>query len=181
MQLTLILNDMEICLTKLAEVENPEVPDNIPVGHHVFGDFVQFPMVGYPFHIGPGWRTSMVVEILGFNTFKTRNSIYKITPVDQRYVNTREIPISVVNSGEPVLGRMDYHKKFMATELLNKLPLEDLDALFNTKVLDPFSPEGVNIMNDFGHPLSELYSRLESEEKVRVEMSLFISKGILER
>lgn len=172
---------MQICLTKLAEVEDPEVPDNVPVGHHVFGDFIQFPMVGYPFHIGPGWRTSMVVKILSFNTFKTKNSIYKITPVDKQYTNTREIPIEVINSGEPVFGRIDYHKKFMATELLNKLSLEDLDALFNIKVLDPFSLEGFNIMNDFGHPLSELYSRLESEEKVRIEMGLFISKGNLER
>lgn len=92
------------------------------------------------------------------------------------YHNVRDIPIGVINSGEPVLGRIDYHKKFMAAEILNKLSIEDLDKLFNIVVLDPFSPKGTKALSNIMNPDFGLYRMLEYEEKIRITMELNIPR-----
>lgn len=92
------------------------------------------------------------------------------------YHNVRDIPIGVINSGEPVLGRIDYHKKFMAAEILNKLSIEDLDKLFNIVVLDPFTPKGTGAMMDPSDPNFHIYHMLEEEEKIRITMELNIPR-----
>lgn len=71
-------NYKKIKLTKLAEAPNPLHPNNIEVGFEKIGLNMGEPVVGEPYWVGMGWRTSPVVEIIDPTTFRTLNSIYKI-------------------------------------------------------------------------------------------------------
>ena len=71
------MDTTQIKLTKLAEVENPAYANNIPVGKEVTGQFSSEPQLGRSFHVGYNYATSIVLEILSEDTFKTRNSVYK--------------------------------------------------------------------------------------------------------
>lgn len=72
----------KIRLTKLKEAENPKHPNNIQEGFAIDGDLYRKPTVGENFWVGNSWRTSIVLEILTENTFRTMNSIYKIEIID---------------------------------------------------------------------------------------------------
>jgi len=68
---------MKIKLEKLNELPDAKHPNNIDVGHVVEGEFNAEPNVGECFWVGDYWRTSAVQEIIDANTFRTYNSIYK--------------------------------------------------------------------------------------------------------
>lgn len=73
---------MEIRLEKIEELTDALHPNNIPVGKIVCGKFLKEPTVGKPFCVVLDgeriYRTSIVTEILGNDSFKTNNSIYKL-------------------------------------------------------------------------------------------------------
>jgi hypothetical protein len=70
---------MQITLTKTKELPDAEVSGNIPEGFTKDGELIAEPEVGRAFWLGGYWRTSPVTEIIDKDTFKTLNSIYKIT------------------------------------------------------------------------------------------------------
>lgn len=67
-------------LTKIAELENAEYPNNYPVGYETIRPFIEewfkTPTLGQRFWVGT-FSTSPVQEILTEDTFKTTSSIYK--------------------------------------------------------------------------------------------------------
>jgi hypothetical protein len=81
----------KVRVVKLEEREDAEVPNNKEVGYFKEGFSVDKPEVGREFLLYmefgekktpiPIWHTSRVMEILSEDTFKTRNSIYKILPL----------------------------------------------------------------------------------------------------
>ena len=73
---------MKIRLEKIEELQNAVTKNNIPVGFTTEGEMFTKPQVGKQFLVGHELRTSIVEEILNDNTFKTRNSIYKITELN---------------------------------------------------------------------------------------------------
>lgn len=70
---------MKIRLEKIEELPDAVTKNNIPVGFTTEGEAFTRPQVGKQFIVGQELRTSVVEEILSEDTFKTRNSIYKIT------------------------------------------------------------------------------------------------------
>jgi hypothetical protein len=74
---------MEVILTKVKELEDALVPNNIPERYNRKGTLLSEPKIGECVVINPGklsqFNTSTVLEILDDNTFKTYNSIYTIT------------------------------------------------------------------------------------------------------
>ena len=72
----------KVKLTKIEELSNAEVPNNIPINAERIGMMKDPPEVGRCFYIHSSissyFRTSTVTEIIDETTFKTRNSIYKI-------------------------------------------------------------------------------------------------------
>ena len=73
----------KIILEKIEELENAFHPNNKKVGYIRKGIMVDKPRVGASFIMMPPFRTSVVTEIIDKNTFKTLNSIYKITHICQ--------------------------------------------------------------------------------------------------
>jgi len=77
-------------LVKLEELKDAQTPNNKDVGYFKEGLLLQEPKVGEEFLLWmefgeskiPIWHTSLVTEILSEDTFKTKNSIYKIIPID---------------------------------------------------------------------------------------------------
>lgn len=72
-------------LTKLAEADQPLVPGNIPAGYSNVGVYVNPPTVGQCFFLEDGmryFRTSTVQEVIDEFTFRTYNSIYRITHIN---------------------------------------------------------------------------------------------------
>lgn len=71
----------KVRLTKITDCEDPKHPRHIENGYVVEDTFEDDPKIGKSFIIYGGyhglWRTSKVTEILGVDTFKTLNSIYK--------------------------------------------------------------------------------------------------------
>ena len=85
-----------IGLTKISELSDAEVPNNIPVGDYREGTMRAEPKVGECFWLnsvtrkndrelfekdGHYFRTSPVIEVMDEHTFKTVNSVYKITEI----------------------------------------------------------------------------------------------------
>ena len=68
--------NVQIKLEKISELPNAKHQNNIEVGHIETGWFMNEPVVGEAFWVGFGWRTSRVTEIIDENTFKTENSTY---------------------------------------------------------------------------------------------------------
>lgn len=77
----------KVILRKIEELKEAEVPNNKEVGYIKLGKFLKEPKVGLPFYMetinGELWKTSSITEIISPDTFKTRNSIYKIQPLDE--------------------------------------------------------------------------------------------------
>lgn len=87
---------MKIRLTKVREVDNPEVPNNIEPGYTIIGRPVKYnsengdiqrnPVVGEPYvvvqTISRIFRTSPVTRVIDDNTFETLNSVYKIEDIN---------------------------------------------------------------------------------------------------
>ena len=69
----------KVTIEKLSELDEAIHPNNILEGFTKTGDFISPPKVGENFWVGCSWRTSTVKEIINDTTFKTCNSIYKIT------------------------------------------------------------------------------------------------------
>jgi len=71
---------IRIKLTKLKEVDDSTVPNNIEEGHihegYTYRKGFKEPTVGSAFYL-LDFHTSVVTEIIDDNTFKTLNSIYK--------------------------------------------------------------------------------------------------------
>ena len=74
---------MEIKLEKINELPNAKHPNNIEVGYVKIGKLISTPKVGEQFYLGYTYRTSVVVEIINENTFKTLNSIYRWTLLNE--------------------------------------------------------------------------------------------------
>jgi len=82
----------KVRVLKLEELKEAEVPNNKAVGYFKEGFSLDNPEVGREFLLYmefgekkvpiPIWHTSTVTQILSENTFKTKNSIYKIIPLD---------------------------------------------------------------------------------------------------
>ena len=72
----------KVKLTKVWELEDAEVPNNVAEGDVVEGVLMYEPEIGKPIYIlrptGKARRTSIVTEILPANGYKTLNSVYKI-------------------------------------------------------------------------------------------------------
>lgn len=76
----------KVQVIKLEELKEAQTPNNKEVGYFKEGLFERDPKVGEEFLLYmefggskiPIWHTSMVTEILSSDTFKTKNSIYKI-------------------------------------------------------------------------------------------------------
>ena len=76
----------KIRVIKLEELKEAETPNNKEIGYFKEGLYEKGPKVGEEFLLYmefggnkiPVWHTSMVTEILSFDVFKTKNSIYKI-------------------------------------------------------------------------------------------------------
>jgi hypothetical protein len=73
---------MKIKLEKLNELPDARHPNNIEVGRVVEGEFNDEPQVGECFWVGAHWRTSVVQEVIDANTFRTYNSIYRWTVIE---------------------------------------------------------------------------------------------------
>lgn len=73
---------MEGILEKISELPDAMHPNNIEVGRVVVGDLFADPQVGKCFWVG-WFRTSIVKEIIDENTFRTCNSIYRLTKKDE--------------------------------------------------------------------------------------------------
>jgi len=74
----------KVVVRKLEEREDAEVPNNKEVGYEKIGTPYGPPKVGECFLMATDrgyWTTSLVTEILSADTFKTKNSIYKIIPL----------------------------------------------------------------------------------------------------
>jgi len=74
---------MEIIkLVKVKELPDAAHPDNKPVGYEKTGEIPSEPEVGKQFIVYPNntsvFITGIVTEIIDKNTFKTKNSVYKI-------------------------------------------------------------------------------------------------------
>lgn len=67
-----------IQLTKLKELPDAKVPNNIEPGFAIKGLMLRPVKVGESFYVGSDWATSVVEEIISEDTFRTRNSIYQI-------------------------------------------------------------------------------------------------------
>ena len=95
-KLKLIKEMKRIGLTKISELSDAEVPNNIPVGDYREGTMRAEPKVGECFWLdsvtkkndtelylkdGHYFRTSTVIYVISKDTFKTVNSIYKITEI----------------------------------------------------------------------------------------------------
>ncbi len=74
---------MKIKLEKLNELPDAIYKNNIEVGFTKEGIMIDEPKIGEAFYVGYGWRTSEVKEIIDEHTFKTCNSIYRWTPLNQ--------------------------------------------------------------------------------------------------
>jgi hypothetical protein len=72
-----------ITLEKIAEVSDPVHPGNIEVGFTIQGTLHEDPQIGCRFCVGPTWSTSVVTEIIDAETFRTLNSIYRITKLTE--------------------------------------------------------------------------------------------------
>jgi hypothetical protein len=77
---------------KLEELKDAQTPNNKEVGYFKEGLFEEEPRVGEEFLLWrefgegrriPMWHTSLVTEILSEDTFRTKNSIYQIIPLDE--------------------------------------------------------------------------------------------------
>ena len=78
----------KVRVVKLEELKEAQTPNNKEVGYFKEGLFERDPKVGEEFLLYrefgenkvriPIWHTSLVTEILSSDTFKTKNSIYKI-------------------------------------------------------------------------------------------------------
>ena len=72
-----------IKLEKMEELEGGINPNNIPIGISKIGEQHKKPTLGECYYLKYSkdkiFRTSIVTEIIDGSTFKTRNSIYKIT------------------------------------------------------------------------------------------------------
>lgn len=79
----------KVKVIKLEEREDAEVPNNKEVGYFKVGFFREYPEPGKEFLLyhndmsWPMWHTSMVTEILSFDTFRTKNSVYQIVPFEE--------------------------------------------------------------------------------------------------
>jgi hypothetical protein len=71
---------MRIKITKLKELPNPVLPNNVPVGTEKVFDMpterYNPPSIGRRFCAGLYWSTSPVQKILPGNKFETMNSLY---------------------------------------------------------------------------------------------------------
>jgi hypothetical protein len=67
---------MKVKLVKIAEAENPLYPNNILPGFVKEGRFYKHPTEGEPFWVS-NYATSTVQEVIGPDTFRTHNSIYR--------------------------------------------------------------------------------------------------------
>ena len=74
---------MRIKLVKIEERPDALHPHNIMVGFEKIGVPEGFPEVGRTFDLTTGYHTSVVEEILAYDKFKTKNSIYQIIPLDK--------------------------------------------------------------------------------------------------
>ena len=74
---------MKIKLEKLKELPDALHPNNIEVGYVKEGEFNAKPEVGKPFYIGYNYRTSDVQEIIDEFTFRTYNSIYRYSFIEE--------------------------------------------------------------------------------------------------
>lgn len=72
----------KVKLTKLRDSDEPMHPNHIPAGKVVTGLFYEEPKVGESFDVGY-WSTSTVQEIIDANHFRTHNSIYHWTIIDE--------------------------------------------------------------------------------------------------
>ena len=80
-----------VTITKIAEKEDAEVPNNIFVGYSKSGIMLNEPNVGDVFilfakfktTVVPIWHTSTVKKILADGTFETLNSRYKLEEVQE--------------------------------------------------------------------------------------------------
>ncbi len=76
---------MKVRIVKIKELEDAEHPNNIEEGTEKVGRMLIKPVIGQCFYITyypdhtRGLETSKVTEIIDTNTFKTMNSIYRIT------------------------------------------------------------------------------------------------------
>jgi len=72
----------KIRLIKIKELPDAAHPNNKPVGYEKTGEIPSEPQIGKQFVIYPDnisvFMTGTVTEILEDDTFKTKNSIYKI-------------------------------------------------------------------------------------------------------
>ena len=81
----------QVTITKIAEKEDAEVPNNIFVGYSKKGIMFNKPNVGDVFVLFekfktaavPIWHTSTITKILDDETFETLNSRYKLEEVTE--------------------------------------------------------------------------------------------------
>jgi hypothetical protein len=83
----------KVRVIKLEERKDAQTPNNKEVGYFKEGLLREDPEVGQEFLLYmefgepkfpmPIWHTSFVTEILSTDTFKTKNSIYQIIPLDE--------------------------------------------------------------------------------------------------
>ncbi len=80
---------MRIKLTKLRDSDTPYKANHIPAGKEVIGYMENPPTVGDCFYVEKDkigmeyYRTSVVQEVLGPNSFRTFNSIYQWEQVSE--------------------------------------------------------------------------------------------------
>ena len=80
----------KVRVVKLEEREDAEVPNNKEIGYEKIGTPYGPPKVGECFLMATYrgyWTTSIVTEILSEDTFKTKNSIYKIIPIENELLS----------------------------------------------------------------------------------------------
>lgn len=81
---------MRIKITKIKELEDALHPNNIVEGSEREGEFSEAPIVGecfwmqYEKDVDSWFRTSVVIEIIDENTFRTLNSIYRYEPINEK-------------------------------------------------------------------------------------------------
>lgn len=81
-------------IIKLKELPDAACPDNMVVGYSHKGLYETEPVVGECFYIGT-LRTSTVQEIIDEITFKTFNSIYQLTDIQDIFINSEEMQVYV--------------------------------------------------------------------------------------
>jgi hypothetical protein len=68
--------DIKVRVTKVADSPQTQSTNNLKVGFVKEGKFWKKPKKGKVFDVGLGFHTSVVVEIISEDTFRTVNSIY---------------------------------------------------------------------------------------------------------